>query len=295
MGFPSQTLMGNPPIGGIFENLPHRGHVPSTFTNGNILPKNSFTHLVNTPSNSYAFYMQPMYAFTNMPAYANPNPTGLFPNPLGSVTPFFKWIEDYPLLDGLKIPSYIGSYNGKWYLDNFLHPFKGAIRMQKWLMPVACHMFTYTPKDSAKIWWNSQKVGFLREQSWPLEDIPLEVTIEEGPLMITKTLTFVIVRSDSPHNILLGRTAMQEIGIVVSTVHGAIKFHMPNGVGTIFSKHNSQRSMEEEGNSTNNEGTFPVFCKKLGALQAFTYVYHPHANGQVEVMNREIVKAWNKD
>ncbi|GJZ55428.1 reverse transcriptase domain-containing protein [Tanacetum coccineum] len=70
--------------------------------------------------------------------------------------------------------------------------------------------------------------------------------------MITKTLTFIIVRSDSSHNLLLGRTAMQEIGIVVSTVHGAIKFHTPNGVGTIFSVHNSQRLMEEEGNSTNN-------------------------------------------
>ncbi|GJS79091.1 reverse transcriptase domain-containing protein [Tanacetum coccineum] len=38
------------------------------------------------------------------------------------------------------------------------------------------------------------------------------------------------------------------------------------------------------------EGTFPVFCKKLGTLQAFTSVYHPQANGLVEVTNREIVK-----
>nr|GFA48234.1 reverse transcriptase domain-containing protein [Tanacetum cinerariifolium] len=38
------------------------------------------------------------------------------------------------------------------------------------------------------------------------------------------------------------------------------------------------------------EGTFPVFCKKLRALQTFTFVYHPQANGQVEVTNREIVK-----
>ncbi|GJQ97415.1 integrase, catalytic region, zinc finger, CCHC-type containing protein [Tanacetum coccineum] len=58
-------------------------------------------------------------------------------------------------------------------------------------------------------------------------------------------------RGHSPHNLLLGRTAMKEMGIVVSRVHGAIKFHTPNGVGTIFSEHNSQRLMEEEGNSTN--------------------------------------------
>ncbi|GJR27521.1 reverse transcriptase domain-containing protein [Tanacetum coccineum] len=33
--------------------------------------------------------------------------------------------------------------------------------MQKWLMAVACHMFTYTLKDSARIWWNSHKTGSI--------------------------------------------------------------------------------------------------------------------------------------
>nr|GEY75010.1 hypothetical protein [Tanacetum cinerariifolium] len=33
MGFPPQTLTGNPSIGRSFANLPHRGHIPSTFTN----------------------------------------------------------------------------------------------------------------------------------------------------------------------------------------------------------------------------------------------------------------------
>ncbi|GJT28205.1 hypothetical protein Tco_0908480 [Tanacetum coccineum] len=60
-------------------------------------------------------------------------------------------------------------------------------------------------------------VGFSGEESWLLGEIPLEVTIGEGPLTITKTLTFVIVRSDSPHNLLLGKIVIQEMGIVVST------------------------------------------------------------------------------
>ncbi|GJZ34806.1 reverse transcriptase domain-containing protein [Tanacetum coccineum] len=96
-----------------------------------------------------------------MPAYANLNSKGLFSNLLGLVTPFVRWIEDYPLPNGLKIPSHIGSYDGKGDPDNFLHLFEGAIRMQKWLMLVACHMFTYTVKDSARIWWNSQKAGSI--------------------------------------------------------------------------------------------------------------------------------------
>ncbi|GJY73716.1 reverse transcriptase domain-containing protein [Tanacetum coccineum] len=100
-----------------------------------------------------------MYAPPNMPAY--PNPAGPFADSAGSVTPFVRWIENYPLPDGLKMPSHIGSYDGKGDPYNFLHLFKGAIRMQKWLMPVACHMFTYTLKDFARIWWNSQKTGSI--------------------------------------------------------------------------------------------------------------------------------------
>ncbi|GJU38417.1 hypothetical protein Tco_1191374 [Tanacetum coccineum] len=72
--------------------------------------------------------------------------------PTWHVIPFVRWIEEYPLLDGLKIPSHVGSYDGKGDHDKFLHLFEGAIRMQKWLMHVGCHMFTYTLKDSARIW-----------------------------------------------------------------------------------------------------------------------------------------------
>ncbi|GKC51066.1 reverse transcriptase domain-containing protein [Tanacetum coccineum] len=86
---------------------------------------------------------------------------GSFVDSIGSVTLFVRWIEEYPLPDGLKMTSYIGSYDGKGDLDNFLHLFEGAILMQKWLMPIACHMFTYTFKDSARIWWNSQKIGSI--------------------------------------------------------------------------------------------------------------------------------------
>nr|GEV74170.1 Gag-Pol polyprotein [Tanacetum cinerariifolium] len=39
-GLPFANSNEKPPIEGSFENLPQGGHVPSTFTNGNILPKN---------------------------------------------------------------------------------------------------------------------------------------------------------------------------------------------------------------------------------------------------------------
>nr|GEX19891.1 reverse transcriptase domain-containing protein [Tanacetum cinerariifolium] len=60
-----------------------------------------------------------------------------------------------------KMPFHVGSYDGKGDPYNFLHLFEGAIPMQKWLISVACHMFTHTLKDSTRIWWNSQKAGFV--------------------------------------------------------------------------------------------------------------------------------------
>ncbi|GJT74823.1 hypothetical protein Tco_1041548 [Tanacetum coccineum] len=147
--FPFQTQIGNPPAGSTFAYHPQGGYIPQAFTNNSVPSYNGPMHPTVTPSSSYPFYTQPMYAPPNIPAY--PNLAGPFTDSAGSVTPFVRWIEDYPLPDGLKMPSHIGSYDGKWYPDNFLHLFEGAIRMQKWLMPVACHMFTYTLKDSARI------------------------------------------------------------------------------------------------------------------------------------------------
>nr|GEY39815.1 hypothetical protein [Tanacetum cinerariifolium] len=56
-----------------------------------------------------------------------------------------------------------------------------------------------------------------------------------GSLTRTEVLNFVIIRSNSPHKLLLRRTAMQRMGIVVSTVHRAINFYTPNEIGTVLS------------------------------------------------------------
>ncbi|GKB49487.1 hypothetical protein Tco_0900240 [Tanacetum coccineum] len=74
--------------------------------------------------------------------------------------------------------------------------------------------------------------------------IPLEITIGDAPLTRKETLNFVIVKSDLPYNMLLGRTTIQKIGIVVSTIHGAIKFHTTKGIGTVFSTYKSDKVKE---------------------------------------------------
>ncbi|GJT14267.1 hypothetical protein Tco_0861309 [Tanacetum coccineum] len=52
----------------------------------------------------------------------------------------------------------------------------------------------------------------------------------------------------------LGRTAMQKIGIVVSTIHRAIKFHTAKGIGTVFSRYKSNKIKEGMKKKTVNIG-----------------------------------------
>ncbi|GJW48199.1 hypothetical protein Tco_0079845, partial [Tanacetum coccineum] len=131
LNFPFQTQIGNPPARGISP----------------IIQKEGIYHKLS-----------PIMAYLHTMGQCS------FADSTGFVTPFVRWIEDYPLPDGLKMPFQISSYDGKGDPDNFLHLFKGVIRMQKWLMFVACHMFTYTLKDFTRIWWNSHKTGLHEEQ-----------------------------------------------------------------------------------------------------------------------------------
>ncbi|GKB59949.1 hypothetical protein Tco_0916135 [Tanacetum coccineum] len=89
-------------------------------------------------------------------------------------------------------------------------------------------------------------VGFSGEHSWPLEEVPLEVTIGDSSLTRMEVLNFVIIRSNSPHNLLLERTAMHRMGIVVSTIYEAIKFHTPKGIGTVLSTYEPPKRDERK-------------------------------------------------
>nr|GEW29164.1 hypothetical protein [Tanacetum cinerariifolium] len=381
----------------------YSGHQPSTNIRGNLPPNGT----VNRQAPSHP------------PQAQNGNPSfgGTYAHhPQGGD------IEDYPLPDGLKMHFHIGSYDGKGDPDNYLYLFEGAIRMQKWVMSVACHVFTYTLKDYARIWWNSQKVdlpstykgliektftwiearevatnetlndqresfkkskktswdsnkgqrsrdripiqnlqrfdeedfymdrskrgkkdkgtipveafilmisqgepfkrsntlegptsegreitfphvtrnynssapviikvmifgrqvnrvymdsrsscefiyehcflklkpsiraskldskvslvGFSREHYWPIGEVSLEITIGDPPFSRTETLNFAIVGSNSPNNLFLERTAMQKIEIAVFTIHGAIKFHTTQGIGTVFSTYEPNKVKE---------------------------------------------------
>ncbi|GJR03693.1 hypothetical protein Tco_0526677 [Tanacetum coccineum] len=97
-------------------------------------------------------------------------------------------------------------------------------------------------------------VGFFGEHSWPLGEVPLENTIGDSPYAKTEILNFVTVRSNLLHNLLLGRTTMHRMGIIVSTIHGTIKFHTPRGIGIVFSTCKSEKAKEEQKKLKDSKG-----------------------------------------
>ncbi|GJQ98491.1 reverse transcriptase domain-containing protein [Tanacetum coccineum] len=88
-------------------------------TSNNVPTYNGFMYPAITPSDNYPFYTQPMCTQPNMSAYPNLGSAGLFADLTGCVTPFVRWIEDYPLPHRLKMPFHVGSYDGKGDLDNY--------------------------------------------------------------------------------------------------------------------------------------------------------------------------------
>nr|GEU37420.1 hypothetical protein [Tanacetum cinerariifolium] len=72
-----------------------------------------------------------MYPLSNVLAYPNHGPTGLFVDFAGCVTLFVYCIEDYPIPDELKMPYHVGSYDRKRDPVNYLHLFKGLYEEQR--------------------------------------------------------------------------------------------------------------------------------------------------------------------
>ncbi|XP_071728873.1 uncharacterized protein [Rutidosis leptorrhynchoides] len=60
-------------------------------------------------------------------------------------------------------------------------------------------------------------VGFTGETTWPLGRININITLGDDHRSRTVQLTFVVVRSQSKYNVILGRTALQELSAIPST------------------------------------------------------------------------------
>ncbi|GKE73872.1 reverse transcriptase domain-containing protein, partial [Tanacetum coccineum] len=75
--------------------------------------------------------------------------------------------------------------------------------------------------------------GFSGETIWPLGQLRLLVTIEDAYHATKAWMNFMIMRSLSPYNGIIGRPGIREIQAVPSTAHGMLKFPVDGGIVTI--------------------------------------------------------------
>ncbi|GJX30981.1 reverse transcriptase domain-containing protein [Tanacetum coccineum] len=78
-------------------------------------------------------------------------------------------------------------------------------------------------------------IGFNGEIIWPLGKISLLVKIGDEEHSTSAWMNFVIVRSSSPYNEIIGRLGIRKIQAVPSTTHGMLKFPVVGGILTLRS------------------------------------------------------------
>ncbi|GKD37186.1 reverse transcriptase domain-containing protein [Tanacetum coccineum] len=76
---------------------------------------------------------------------------------------------------------------------------------------------------------------FCGETIWPLGQLRLFLTIGDAEHYTKAWINFMIVRSPSPYNGIIGGPRIREIQAVPSTVHGMLKFPVNGGIVTIRS------------------------------------------------------------
>ncbi|GJZ15612.1 hypothetical protein Tco_0551289 [Tanacetum coccineum] len=78
-------------------------------------------------------------------------------------------------------------------------------------------------------------IGFSREIIWPMGQILLLVKIGDAEHSTSIWMNFVVVRSPSSYNGIIGWLGVRKIQAVPSTARGMLKFLVPGGVLTLRS------------------------------------------------------------
>nr|GEU60146.1 reverse transcriptase domain-containing protein [Tanacetum cinerariifolium] len=81
----------------------------------------------------------------------------------------------------------------------------------------------------------SPLVGFSGEIIWPLGQISLFVKIGDGENSTSAWMNFMVVRSPSPYNEIIGRPGVRIIYAMLSIAHGMLKFPVANRTVTLQS------------------------------------------------------------
>ncbi|GKG13569.1 hypothetical protein Tco_0350529, partial [Tanacetum coccineum] len=78
-------------------------------------------------------------------------------------------------------------------------------------------------------------IGFSGEIIWPIQKIQLLVKIGDEEHYVLAWMNFMVVRSPSPYNGIIGRPGVRNLQAVQSTSHGMLKILVEGGVITLKS------------------------------------------------------------
>ncbi|GJY46855.1 hypothetical protein Tco_0435918 [Tanacetum coccineum] len=132
---PSNNLSYKPPLN--YQQPPMEGYPPYQSYPSYTLSVPMNTHNQHSVGPMYAWTMsyssyphdtQPATPYPNVrsiPMYNSHGHNGLYSEPMSSVTPFIRWIENYLLLNDHKVSTQIRAYDGKRDPNNYLQMFKG--------------------------------------------------------------------------------------------------------------------------------------------------------------------------
>ncbi|GJY49851.1 reverse transcriptase domain-containing protein [Tanacetum coccineum] len=140
------------------------------------------------------------------------------------------WFDDLP-------PESVDSYDDlkKAFLANFRQQ-KKCIKDPPW-QKVARQRITqsFSPNPEISFPPLEEEEGFSGEIIWPLGKLSLQVKIGDEEHSTSAWMNFVVVRSSSPYNRIIGRPGVRKIQAVSSTAHKMIKFPVTGGVLTLRS------------------------------------------------------------
>ncbi|GJR98666.1 reverse transcriptase domain-containing protein [Tanacetum coccineum] len=84
-------------------------------------------------------------------------------------------------------------------------------------------------------------IGFSGETIWPLGQIALLVKIGDETHSTSAWMNFMVIRSPSQHNAIIGRPGIRKIRAVPSTAHGMLKFPVEGGTVTLQRKRGAKK------------------------------------------------------
>ena len=110
---------------------------------------------------------------------------------------------------------------------------------------------TITPPDT-------EVIGFAGERIRPLGEIWLDATIGGFPWRRTAKILAVVIRANSPYDMLLGSKGMRKFHMIASTIHGCVQYKSHGGIQTLLSSFTDD---------TKRESSVPWYKRNRRAIQ----------------------------